>query len=221
MRAATGIHGSESAALNEYNIFRWYRAGWGRYTQADPTGLAAGLNLFAYVKGNPVAVADPYGLVPVSYQGASNSQIQIDCKSATALGCTLFDYNLPTCSCSQGCDTVSKKTVWVANPTFNSKIRVYFSTDCYDTGRIIMEEERHVAIWQEATGKIEDKAAALRRAKFSSKERCEGACFSWLSSAYGILANAKSSNDLIDRLTPLPFLGHPDKNCAGKWNGLW
>lgn len=21
-----------------YNVFRWYRAGWGRYTQADPLG---------------------------------------------------------------------------------------------------------------------------------------------------------------------------------------
>src|SRR5437762_11838280 len=24
-----------------YNIFRWYRAGWGRYTQADPLALKA------------------------------------------------------------------------------------------------------------------------------------------------------------------------------------
>jgi len=35
------------------SIFRWYRAGRGRYTQADPTGLAAGLNLYAYALVNP------------------------------------------------------------------------------------------------------------------------------------------------------------------------
>ena len=45
-----------------YNIFRWYRAGWGRYTQADPIGLMAGVNLFAYVYDNPLATADPTGL---------------------------------------------------------------------------------------------------------------------------------------------------------------
>jgi YD repeat-containing protein len=30
-----------------YNIFRWYRAGWGRYTQADPIGIGGrGISLF-------------------------------------------------------------------------------------------------------------------------------------------------------------------------------
>jgi RHS repeat-associated protein len=35
--------GQESADGNSdsYNIFRWYRAGWGRYTQSDPKGMMA------------------------------------------------------------------------------------------------------------------------------------------------------------------------------------
>ncbi|MEN8163634.1 MAG: RHS repeat-associated core domain-containing protein [Acidobacteriota bacterium] len=45
-----------------YNVFRWYRGGWGRYLQADPIGLQGGVNLFVYVGGNPVGAIDPLGL---------------------------------------------------------------------------------------------------------------------------------------------------------------
>jgi len=44
-----------------YNIFRWYRAGWGRYTQADPAGLPGVINLYAYVDDDPVNWIDPFG----------------------------------------------------------------------------------------------------------------------------------------------------------------
>src|SRR6185436_17377620 len=40
---------------------RWYRSDWGRYTQADPLGLSATNNVFAYVDGSPVNFVDPLG----------------------------------------------------------------------------------------------------------------------------------------------------------------
>jgi RHS repeat-associated protein len=73
----------------EYNIHRWYRSAWGRYTQGDPLGVggvdhfskrdyhpqigpwiskdnkdvgAGDTNLYAYVQGNPVNSIDPDGL---------------------------------------------------------------------------------------------------------------------------------------------------------------
>lgn len=48
-----------------YNIFRWYRAGWGRYTQVDPVGLRIGssTNLYSYVDGRPTFAFDRLGLV--------------------------------------------------------------------------------------------------------------------------------------------------------------
>jgi RHS repeat-associated protein len=45
-----------------YNIFRWYRAGWGRYTQADPIGLEGDLNHYRYVVDNPLGGTDMFGL---------------------------------------------------------------------------------------------------------------------------------------------------------------
>ncbi len=45
-----------------YNHFRYYDPKTGRYISRDPTGLAAGLNLYAYVNNNPFLYSDPFGL---------------------------------------------------------------------------------------------------------------------------------------------------------------
>jgi RHS repeat-associated protein len=55
---ATRWEGSEE----NYNIFRWYRSAWGRYTQGDPIGLEGGVNMFAYAEDEPTTNDDPAGL---------------------------------------------------------------------------------------------------------------------------------------------------------------
>jgi RHS repeat-associated protein len=54
--------GANGVTEREYNIFRWYRGGWGRYSQADPMGLNADTNLFRYANDNPGGSIDPLGL---------------------------------------------------------------------------------------------------------------------------------------------------------------
>lgn len=45
-----------------YNYFRDYDSQLGRYIQADPIGLAGGINVFNYSEVNPVNIVDPLGL---------------------------------------------------------------------------------------------------------------------------------------------------------------
>jgi RHS repeat-associated protein len=58
----TGLH---------YNMARDYWPDGGRYIQTDPIGLAAGLDLYAYVGNNPISFTDWTGLIAVPAGSAS------------------------------------------------------------------------------------------------------------------------------------------------------
>ena len=67
--------GQEETGDTSYNIFRWYRSGWGRYTQADPIGLEGGANLYTYANNNPHAFVDPGGLSSIAVGRAVGGEI--------------------------------------------------------------------------------------------------------------------------------------------------
>jgi hypothetical protein len=74
-------------AEENYNVFRWYRAGWGRYSQSDPllplprtrdlslflsedASARHGVgNPYAYAMSNPAGLTDPSGLTPIKNNG--------------------------------------------------------------------------------------------------------------------------------------------------------
>jgi len=49
-----------------YHGARYYAPWLGRWTACDPAGLAGGVNLYLYVRGNPVRLHDPTGLIDES-----------------------------------------------------------------------------------------------------------------------------------------------------------
>lgn len=63
----------DSESNLSYNGFRDYSPLLGRYVESDPTGLAAGINTYAYVSSNPINNIDLLGLTTwhVSMFGAS------------------------------------------------------------------------------------------------------------------------------------------------------
>jgi RHS repeat-associated protein len=53
----------DAASGMNYNYFRDYEPGGGRYLQSDPIGLRAGVNTYSYVAANPLLYSDAWGLI--------------------------------------------------------------------------------------------------------------------------------------------------------------
>ncbi len=56
-----GQYFDQETGLN-YNYFRDYEPGTGRYVESDPIGMYGGLNTYAYVSDHPLTTFDPKGL---------------------------------------------------------------------------------------------------------------------------------------------------------------
>jgi RHS repeat-associated protein len=84
----TIVHGGSATQLT---LYRAYDAEFGRWLSEDPASLAGGLNMYAYVLGNPTRYRDPLGLVAwtCSYQvssanhpaGPGGAALEADCTS--------------------------------------------------------------------------------------------------------------------------------------------
>ncbi|GAA4794312.1 RHS repeat-associated core domain-containing protein [Lysobacter hankyongensis] len=60
----------DAASGLNYNYFRDYESGTGRYSQSDPIGLAGGISTYGYVGGNPLTAIDPEGLMGFGTPGS-------------------------------------------------------------------------------------------------------------------------------------------------------
>ncbi len=184
LRAGASLHqplrfpgqiAQDGSSLN-YNVFRWYRSGWGRFTQADPLSLAAGMNLYRYAGDNPVDYTDALGLVSWSkvapvFHGADHDTVFRNCKDWAAHGCT--DFNLHSkcdCQCSGGSYgaiiTLSMDvTVWARNDDREAPLT-----------QILYEETKHVWYLETSFRWAVSRGERLEAKKFPTKSACKGAC---------------------------------------------
>ncbi len=59
--------GANGASELSYNLTRWFRPGWGRYSEPDPIKLIGGLDLFRYAVDDPTVRTDRTGLSPGAF----------------------------------------------------------------------------------------------------------------------------------------------------------
>ena len=75
----------DSTGLYYYG-FRYYAPWLGRWINPDPAGTADGLNLFRFVRGNPVSLLDPDGTTPKSVNDAYKHMLTVGTDWTTAFG---------------------------------------------------------------------------------------------------------------------------------------
>ena len=165
----------------ESNISRWYRPGWGRYTQADPFTLAP---TFAYALANPVGLADPLGLYVVDDQikQVTTGSLSSVCPPDSGGACTVGVFANLSCTCSASCGggfqaeaTLHLKgTMYVFGGPFRSLKQKPFDKTVVDRATAIAHEYNwHINL---AIKSVEPEIQALEARTYGSKEECEISC---------------------------------------------
>ena len=78
-----------------YNRARYYNPFTGRFLQTDPVGYAAGMNLYAYCRNNPVGLTDPFGRDPCDPCGPNDPCGPGDPCAAKAVGVPGYSHKGP------------------------------------------------------------------------------------------------------------------------------
>lgn len=177
-----------AAGEENYNIHRWYRSAWGRYTQSDPVGLGAGTNLYSYVEGDPINYIDPLGLMTFNWSWGPNPHPSPDpggdCKQPgkqkpdTKVACTNFVDAMLECECA--CAGLGWEPQVTLHVTLEMYISIYVKPGMSKDKSIIgfdtaveHEVQKHAAKGADAVKAWLD---SWMKPFYESAADCEGAC---------------------------------------------
>jgi RHS repeat-associated protein len=171
------------------NVFRFYRARWGRYTQADPIRLSGGLNLFGYASGDPVGIFDPLGLRTFNWSWGPPPHASLDpagsCQRPgqqrpnTRVACTNFLGASIDCVCRCG------GSGWEPHVTLHVSLEMYVLNGPIMPG---MAHDRSIhgfdsAVDHELNKHVRKGVDAVKswldswmKDSYSTKDGCEGDC---------------------------------------------
>lgn len=127
---------------------------WGRYMQADPLGLRAGLNRLTYAQANPILLVDPLGLWCV-YVQSTGRMVCVDDQTGleydeTGYSGTGTGRNNPSADNQQNVGPIPAGR-WKWGATYNSRntgpntihLTPPAGNSCFDSGRDCMSFRVH------------------------------------------------------------------------------
>jgi RHS repeat-associated protein len=177
-RGFTGLRVADEGSMA---ALRAYDADAGRWLGEDPIGVADGLNLYTYVRNNPLSFVDPSGAVrvqssPTTYSTTSDlDQLTRQCNGGFQWACTRVRMGTG-CECYQNsCGS------WSPSVTIVSSIEVYiwskhprFSVELLRT-----EEDKHVMTAMSVLDSWIASGEAFEKRTFMSKATCNLNCWAW------------------------------------------
>jgi RHS repeat-associated protein len=175
---------AEDGVEPRYNVFRWYRSDWGRYTQADPIDFLGGFNFYGYATGNPIMQSDRTGLV--SYSIASPTYVPgtwddtvSKCGGAYVYGCTSLRGRI-------GCNCACSGATWRASVRVTvTSHTVYYATNASIAASLIRaEEQKHVDENLRRLEVIRIEGERIEQKKYPLKALCQIDCTAF--EAWGI-----------------------------------
>lgn len=168
-------------AEENYNVFRWYRAGWGRYSQADLLGARD--QIYSYASDDPVIGTDPFGLMtftPIYPFGPRTSpDPSSDCHgAATKVACTELNSVSLHCSCHCDFDSWVPDVVMIVNVrmVISNNVRPHMAQDpsIVDFATAVAHEHKKHLDYGEAA--VEKWLRGWMRDSYPNKAACEKDC---------------------------------------------